>query len=102
MSKATGEEFRTLGELEEDANAIVAEVERSKRPIVITKKGKPSVVVMDVASYQKQLHLLNLSRLLNEAEAELRAGKGRPIEEFFAELDREEKASRHHRAKRRA
>ncbi len=60
------------------------------------------MVILDAATYEKKLHAVELGRLLAEAREDIRAGQGRPIEDFFAELDREQKISRPHRSRGRA
>jgi prevent-host-death family protein len=95
------EDFKTVDEVQGDFASVLKHVHRTRRPLVVTKRGKPSAVIMDAETYEWKLHVLTLGRMLAEAEADLRAGKGRPIEEFFAELDLENKVSRHHKPRRR-
>lgn len=35
-------------------NELLAEVERTKRPLIVEKRGKPVAVVMDYESYEKE------------------------------------------------
>jgi prevent-host-death family protein len=84
MSIRLTEDFRTAEELAGQTPAILAQVRQSKRPVVVTRDGKPAAVLLDVAEYEWMVHQLNLARMLNEAEA--RAGKTRPAEEFFKEI----------------
>src|SRR5262245_13433706 len=86
MSISLTEDFKTAEELANQVQAILAQVRQNGRPVVVTQDGKPAAVLLDVARYEWMVHLLNLSRMLNEAEAEVRAGKTRPAEEFFKEL----------------
>jgi prevent-host-death family protein len=50
--------FRTVTELKQQATAIVAEVERTKQQIIITKNGRPAVVISPAReedfSYQEE------------------------------------------------
>jgi prevent-host-death family protein len=101
MTLSLTEDFKTLAELESDAGAVLDQVHCTGRPVVITKDGKPDVVVMNAKDYEWLVHCLNLSRMLHEAEAEVRAGKGRPAEEFFKEFNHAKKVSRSNDAKRR-
>lgn len=52
-------------------------------PIVITKDGKPDLVVMSFDAYQRRLDLINLKERLIEAELE---GKYYTLEELDASL----------------
>jgi hypothetical protein len=49
---------------------------------------------MDAATFEKRLKLANLSRLLAEAEGDVRAGRTSSAREFFAERRRAKKISR--------
>jgi prevent-host-death family protein len=94
MSMSLTEDFRTLAELQAEPLAVVKQARQSRRPVIVTTKGKADVVIMDAATFEKRLKLANLSRLLMEAEADVRAGRTRPAREFFAELRRDKKVSR--------
>jgi len=45
------------------------------------------VVILDAATYEERLKTVHLGRLLAEAQAHLRAGRTRPAEEIFEELE---------------
>jgi prevent-host-death family protein len=94
MSISLQEDFRSLAEFENDPREIVKQVHRTGRPVVVTVKGKPDVIVLDAADFERRLKLVNLARLLAEAEADVRAGRTRPAEEFFSELGREKEVPR--------
>lgn len=56
-------------------------VEETKRPLVLTKGGRPSVVVLDVRTYQEMLETLDelnkrtLLEGVQRAEANIKAGQ---------------------------
>ena len=56
-------------------------IEETKRPLVLTKGGRPSVVVLDVQSYQKMIDSLEklnqqtLKEGILRAEADIQAGR---------------------------
>jgi prevent-host-death family protein len=102
MSISLTEDFKTVSELASQTQEILEQVRRAGRPMAITIDGKPAVVLLGVAQYEWLLHLLNLSRLLHEAEADLHAGRVQPLEEFLDELTREQKAASRNSRKRKA
>lgn len=102
MSSALREDFRTLAELQEDVDGVLRQVRRTGRPVVVTKKGRPNFVILDVETYEKRMQTLRLGHLLAQAQAEIQAGKGQPLEDVLAEFNREQEVSRHRRAKRQA
>jgi len=83
MSISLTEDFRTVDELAGQAQEILEQIRQTGRPIAITVDGKPAAVLLGAAQYEWLLHLLNLSRSLHEAEADIQAGRVRPIEEFL-------------------
>ena len=94
MSISFQEDFRSVAEFEQDPREIMRQVHRTGRPVVVTVKGKPDVIVLDAAVFERRLKLVNLAHLLAEAAADLRAGRTRPVEEFFSELNREKEVPR--------
>jgi PHD/YefM family antitoxin component YafN of YafNO toxin-antitoxin module len=68
---------------------FIRQLKESGYPVVVTLNGKAKLVVQDAGSYQK---LLELAEHAEEMEAlkvaveDMRAGRGEPIEEMFAEM----------------
>lgn len=86
MTISVSEDIKTMTELEKHPEKIVKQIHETGRPIVITKDGKADLVILDVATYERQLQVKNLTELLAEGEADIKAGRTRPIEEFFEEI----------------
>jgi prevent-host-death family protein len=86
MAISLTQDFKTVEELRDSPEAILRQVENTGRPVVITVAGKPAAVMLSPDQYEWMVHVLNLSRLLNQAEGSIRAGKVRPAHEFFEEL----------------
>jgi prevent-host-death family protein len=87
MTLSLTEDFKTVEELEKQPKAILQQIQRTGRPVVVTKEGKPHVVILDAATYEKELHSVTLAKLLAEGEADIRAGRVRPAKEFLGELN---------------
>ena len=94
MSISLTEDIKTMVELQENAQEIVDQIHQTGRPVVVTSGGKPDVVILDAAAYERRLKIANLAQLLMEGEADVRAGRVRPAEDFFDELNRGKKISR--------
>ena len=80
------EDFKTAEELRSAPDAILEQVQRSGRAVVVTADGKPAVVMLPSGEYERLVHTLNLARLLMEGEASARDGKARPAEDVFRDL----------------
>lgn len=63
---------------------------RSKRPVVLTVKGKAAAIVQDAEAYQRLLDIAaraDSHEGIRQGLEEARQGKGRDIEEFFADFE---------------
>jgi prevent-host-death family protein len=87
MTISLTEDFKTLAELKKDLGQVLDQVHRTGRPVVVTRGGKPDLVILDAATYEERLKTVHLGRLLAEAQADVGAGRTRPAEEFFEALE---------------
>jgi PHD/YefM family antitoxin component YafN of YafNO toxin-antitoxin module len=73
------------------------QLKKSRRPVVLTVRGKAAAVVQDAQAYQ---HLLDIAAQADAAEGirqgleDVRKGRVRPAKEFFAEFEAEHGISR--------
>jgi prevent-host-death family protein len=102
VSISLAEDVKTVEDLEKAPRALLEQVRRTNRPIVIAEAGKPATVMLPAERYEWLVHLVNLSRLLNEGEEDIRAGRVRPLEEFIRELEDEGKLPRRNQRTRRS
>jgi prevent-host-death family protein len=69
---------------------FMKQLKKSKRPVVLTVKGRAAVVVQDAEAYQ---HLLDIAARADFEEGirqgleDIRLGRVRPAREFFAEFE---------------
>jgi prevent-host-death family protein len=61
--------------LKRSAADLIARATDRHSPIVITQNGKPTAVLQDVHSYQRQQRALHLLKLLAQGEQDHRAGR---------------------------
>jgi prevent-host-death family protein len=65
-------------------------LKKSKRPIVLTVKGKAAAIVQDAEAYQRLLDIAAMADAnegIRQGLEDLKKGKGRPVEEFFKEFE---------------
>jgi prevent-host-death family protein len=86
MSLSPSEDIRSVTDLKRKTKEILSQVRRTKRPVVLTLNGKADAVLMDTQTYEKHLKASNMARLLAEAEADVTAGRTRPIRSFLKEF----------------
>jgi prevent-host-death family protein len=63
-----------LSEFRANAAALIDQVRKTKRPMVLTQNGKSSAVVLDVDEYESLLDKLELLQEVELAENQLQAG----------------------------
>lgn len=75
----------SLSDFKRNDPEVTEQLERTGGPVVLTVNGKAKYVVLDTANYQNMVEALEDAKTLR-AIAEMKAGKGRPVEEVFADL----------------
>ena len=71
---------------------FMKQLKKTKRPVVLTVKGKAAAIVQDAAAYQ---HLLDIAASASAEEGirlgldDVRQGMVRPAREFFADFEAE-------------
>lgn len=88
MPISVTEDIRSVSDLKRDTKKIFRHLRETGRPMVVTVKGKPGVVLLDAAVYQKRIAEINLSRFLTEAEADIKGGRVRPARQAIKDIKR--------------
>jgi len=69
---------------------FMRQLKKSKRPLVLTVKGKAEAIVQDAAAYQRLLDIAaraDVREGIRQGLQESRQGLGRDAEEFFSEFE---------------
>jgi prevent-host-death family protein len=66
--------IRPISDLRNKASEISRICHESGEPVFITKNGEGNLVVMSLAAWERERARLELYRLLDEAEADVRSG----------------------------
>ena len=94
MTVSITEDIKSASDLKKHMREIFDQLHRTGRPVVVTVNGKPDVVLMDAAVFEKKLKALNLSQLLAEAEEDVHSGRIRPARTFMKSFKHAKKISR--------
>ncbi len=78
--------FRPVTYMKTHPAELLATVNSTGSPIVITQSGEPRAVVLDIRSYEKMQDALTLLKLLSQSEQELRKGHIRSHRQVMAGL----------------
>lgn len=68
------EDIKPLSEFRANASRLIQHVKKTKRPLVLTQRGKSSAVLIDVAEYEELLYNAELQRDIKLAEEQIEKG----------------------------
>jgi prevent-host-death family protein len=77
MGLSLTEDIKSVSEFKKQIRKVFTQLHRTGRPVVITVNGRPDVVLLDAAVFERKLSDLNLRALLAEGEADVAAGRTR-------------------------
>lgn len=69
-------DIRPLADFRANLAAVVQQVRRTRRPVILTQHGRSAAVLLDAAEYEALLERADLLDDVRIAEAEVAAGKG--------------------------
>ena len=94
MSLGLTEDVKSVSEFKKQIRAVFARLHQTGRPVVITVNGRPDVVLLDAAVFERKLSTLNLQALLAEGETDVAAGRTRSARTAVRALRRATKIPR--------
>lgn len=78
----------SLTDFQRNAKDHVDRLIKTKRPEVLTVKGKARVIVQDARAYEQIVEELETIKKVNAAAAAFDRDEGRPVQEFFDEFEK--------------
>lgn len=88
------EDIRPVTYLKSRAADLLAQVNETHRPVIITQNGEARAVLQDPESYEKMRAAIGLLKLVAQGEEDLRSGRTSGQDEVFARLEKKLKAGR--------
>lgn len=79
-------QVKPISYVKANAAEVLARLAEERRPLVITQNGEAKAVIQDVASYEETQETLALLKILALGNAEIEAGKVKPVTEVVARL----------------
>jgi prevent-host-death family protein len=76
-----------VSDLKQDVSATLKRVRKSKRPLIVTQRGRPAAVLLSVDAYEKGEQERQILKLLALGEREIAVGKGYNLDNVLAEAD---------------
>ena len=88
MALSVVDDIKSLSEFKKKTREVFDQLHKTGRPIVVTVNGRPDVVLLDAAVFERKLKALNLAELLAEGEADIKAGRVRRARAFLGAFKR--------------
>ncbi|HTN73243.1 MAG TPA: type II toxin-antitoxin system Phd/YefM family antitoxin [Methylomirabilota bacterium] len=76
-----------LSDLKQDTSATLKRVRKSKRPLIVTERGRAAAVILSLDVYEKSAQEREILRLLARGEREIAISKGYDLDDVLAEAD---------------
>ena len=70
------QDIQPLSEFRAGAASFIRQINETRRPIVITQRGKGVAVVIDVAEYEAMQEKIELLEEVQQAQTQLSSGQG--------------------------
>lgn len=83
----TNEDIRSLSEFRANAATLLQQIQRTRRPLVLTRHGEGAAVVLDAGVFESMLDEIELLRDLCLGEKQLREGDTMGHRAFKAETE---------------
>lgn len=83
------EDIKSITDLKRNTKAIMEQVHKTKRPIILTVNGKADSVIIDIKEYEKMLNLDNLTQMLAEGENDIQNNDVQPASKFLKKFKKE-------------
>ena len=88
------EDVKTVSEVKKNLRSVFQQIHETGRPVVVTVNGKPDIVLVDAAQFERRLRALNLAALLEVGEGDIRRGRTKPARAFLRDFRRAKKIPR--------
>jgi prevent-host-death family protein len=79
-------QVKPISYLKANAAEVLAQLAERREPLVITQNGEAKAVIQDVASYEETQETLALLKILALGNAQIEAGKVKPVRDVVARL----------------
>ena len=81
-------EIIPITDLRQDSTTVLKKVHESRKPVIITQRGRAAAVLLSVEEYERSEKEKEILRLLARGEKEIKTGKGHELSTVMLEADR--------------
>ena len=83
------EQVKPISYFKDNAAKVIADISKSREPLIITQNGEATCVVQDIKSYEENSNTIALLKILAMGSKQIAEGKFRPARKAFADMDKE-------------
>ena len=87
-------DIQSLTTFKRNTSGMMKRIRKTRRPLVLTVKGKAEAVVMSPAAYQKLTDYVDAVQGIKRGIVQAKRGMGQPVDEVFDEIEAEVAAGR--------
>lgn len=81
------EDIKSISYLKSRSAELLAQINETHRPVIITQNGEPRAVIQDTESYEKMVTSLNLMKILAHSEIDIQKGNTFRQETLFKQIE---------------
>ena len=81
-------DIKPITYLKANAADLLAQINETHRPVIITQNGEPKAVLQDPQSYQNMRKALGMLKLISQGEEDIKKGKATSQEKVFERIER--------------
>lgn len=81
------QQIKPISYLKDNTAKVVADITRSREPLIITQNGEATFVVQDIKSWEQQQQTMALLKILLLGKQQIERGEVQSAESVWAELD---------------
>jgi prevent-host-death family protein len=88
------QDIHSLTDFKRKSSDLMKHMKKTGRPLLLTVNGKAEAVLLDASAYQEVASQLDAITSIRRGLAQARKGVGRPADDVFDEMEREDSARR--------
>jgi prevent-host-death family protein len=81
------EDIKPISYLKSRSAELLAQINETHRPVIITQNGEPRAVIQDTESYENMVQSLNLMKVLAHSEKDIQEGNTIKQETLFKQIE---------------
>ena len=81
-------ELIPVSDLRQDVAAVLKRLQTSRKPMVITQRGRAAAVLLSIEAYERREQERELLQHLARGEKDIASGRGVALDDVLAEADR--------------